>query len=142
MVAREDTISWGENKPIFRYFLATQRPGNRLIEIPIQFCIIPGKFGKGFARPRILGTRAKKWGESMRPPSPLCIDPLKKNSYKKNFEKKKILKKKKKEKKTLFFSNFFFLKKIYLSVCLSVCVTDSDRPTAQQTYIILLGAAK
>ena len=23
MVAREDTISWGENKPIFRYFLAT-----------------------------------------------------------------------------------------------------------------------
>ena len=39
------------------------------LEIPIQFCIIPGKFGQGFARPRILGIRAKKWGESMWSPS-------------------------------------------------------------------------
>ena len=38
---------------------------------------------------QILGMRAKKWGEYMRHPSHWCIDPLKKNSYKKNFEKKK-----------------------------------------------------
>ena len=38
---------------------------------------------------QILGMRAKKWGESMRPPSPLMHRPFKKNILiKKNFEKK------------------------------------------------------
>ena len=40
---------------------------------------------------QILGMRAKKWGESMRPPSRRCIDPLKtiiiKKTLKKNIEK-------------------------------------------------------
>ena len=71
----------GENKSMLRYFLATWRTGNRLIEIPIQFCIIPGIFGQGFARSRILGMRANKWGESMRSPSLRCIDPLKTRTY-------------------------------------------------------------
>ena len=46
---------------------------------------------------QILGMRAKKWGESMRPPSRLCIDPLKKILIKKNFEKTNFEKKKSKK---------------------------------------------
>ena len=34
----------------------------------------------------ILGMRAKKWRESMRPPSRRCIDPLKKNLIKKKLD--------------------------------------------------------
>ena len=37
---------------------------------------------------QILGMRTKKWGESMRPPSHLCIDPLKKILIKKLLKKK------------------------------------------------------
>ena len=37
---------------------------------------------------QILGMRAKKWGESMRPPSPSMHRPFKKNSYKKTLKKK------------------------------------------------------
>ena len=38
---------------------------------------------------QILGMSAKKWGESMRPPSHLMHRPFKKkNSYKKNLKKK------------------------------------------------------
>ena len=42
---------------------------------------------------QILGMRAKIWGDSMRPPSRLCIDPIKKILIKKNFEKKNFEKK-------------------------------------------------
>ena len=42
---------------------------------------------------QILGMRAKKWGESMWPPSRRCIDPLKKILIKKTLKKKSYKKK-------------------------------------------------
>ena len=108
MVAREDTISWGVKINPFSGTSWPPRGLGILIEIPIQFCIMPGKFGQGFARPRILGMFTKQWGESMRPPSLRCIDPLKTRTYETSQScdrvhlghlKKKHLKKRKKSKK-------------------------------------------
>ena len=53
---------------------------------------------------QILGTLAKKLGESMRPPSRLCIDPLKKILIKKNFENFFLKKKSKKSSKVEIFT--------------------------------------